>query len=353
LALGWCAGWLLAGAPRRLPRGRPPADLRVSVVIPARDEAPRLAGLLAAVRASEPAPHEIVVADDGSTDGTAAAARDGGAVLVPVVGEVGWTGKARACWVGAAAATGDVLVFLDADTRPSPGLVPSLAAAAVASGGVVSAQPRHRVERPYELLSAGCALVTLLGAGTGGPPRARWWRGAVAFGPCIAVTRAAYERVGGHRAVRGEIAEDIALAGRAARAAVAVEAYLGGDLVSYRMYPDGPGQLVEGWSKNLALGAGAIPRLRLAACIAWLTAALVAAAPGRRRGGRRPSIAPYAAFAAQSGVMLRRVGSFGPVPVVAYPVTLASFLGLFTRSAVLTRVRRAVVWRGRVVPVGG
>ena len=82
LVAGWGLGWLLAGRRHALAERRPPAGVRVSVVVPARDEASRLSGLLAALAAATPRPHEVVVVDDGSRDGTAAVARAGGATVV-------------------------------------------------------------------------------------------------------------------------------------------------------------------------------------------------------------------------------------------------------------------------------
>jgi 4,4'-diaponeurosporenoate glycosyltransferase len=110
----------------------------VSVVVPARDEATRLPGLLGALAAAEPPPHEVVVVDDGSTDGTAAVARAGGATVIDAADHPpGWSGKAFACHRGAQVTSGDVLLFLDADVEPAPTAVAALAAAAVDSGGLV------------------------------------------------------------------------------------------------------------------------------------------------------------------------------------------------------------------------
>jgi hypothetical protein len=350
LGAGWLAGWLLGGRPHVLRRvavaAEPPS---VSVVVPARDEAARLPRLLAALAAARPAPYEVVVVDDGSSDGTAAIARRAGATVLQVTPPPGWTGKAWACQQGAAVAGGEVLVFLDADTEPAPDALARLAVAA-AEGELVSVQPRHRVERPYELLSVGPALVTVLGAGVGGPPRRRWWRRPMAFGPAIAVRRDRYERLGGHAAASASVAEDIALAGAADRAGIPVRSFLGGDQLGIRMYPEGPAQLVEGWAKHLATGAGAIPPLRLAASVTWVAAALratllVLAAPGAATG------LAYLAFAAQFGVLARRIGTFGWRGPALLPVHLAAFLGLFARSLHLARFRGVAPWRGRMVAV--
>ena len=357
LAAGWTVGWILAGRRRVLPpaAGEPPPGSRVSVVVPARDEAERLPSLLAGLAASSPAPAEVVVVDDGSTDATAAVARAAGARVV-AAGDPppGWIGKAHACQRGADEAVGDVLVFLDADVEPSGPAVGDLAAAARATGGLASAHPRHRVERAYERLSAGPAVVALLGAGTGGPPARRWWRRPFAFGPAVAVTVDAYRRAGGHAAVRSSVVDDVALASAADRAGVPVSGYLGADDLRYRMYPGGAGQLVEGWTKNLASGGRATPPLRLAAVVVWVTAALRAGLglAGAAGGGAWAAAAAYGLFALQFHVLARRVGRFGPLVSLLFPLTLAAFVALFAWSAVLTLGSGRVRWRGRVVEVG-
>lgn len=350
LAAGWLAGWVLLGRRHRL-ADLPPAALSTlaSVVIPARDEAARLPRLLDALGAAEPPPHEVLVVDDGSTDGTATLARAAGAVVVPAEPPEGWTGKAWACQRGAEAATGAVLVFLDADTEPGPDAVARLAGAAVATGGLVSAQPRHRVEWWYERATAGPAAVTLLGAGTGGPPSRRWWRRPMAFGPAVAIARDAHTAIGGHAAVRGEVAEDVALARVADAAGLPVTAVLGDELLAYRMYPEGLGRLVEGWTKNLAAGAGATPPLRLLAVVVWVAAALQAVISLATSPTAVSGLA-YAAFAVQVGVVLHRVGRFGATTAILYPVVLVAFLLLFSGSLVKAAAGRPVSWRGRQVP---
>jgi mycofactocin glycosyltransferase len=99
----------------------PPDSILVTVVIPARNEAGRIGPLVRAVLAQDARGRgiEVVVVDDGSTDGTVAEARAAGArVLEPEPGgEVGnpAIGRNR----GAALAGGDPIVFLDADCAPA------------------------------------------------------------------------------------------------------------------------------------------------------------------------------------------------------------------------------------------
>lgn len=354
LVVGLLLGPLLAGRRRLLPEARPAEALvaATSVVVPARDEAVRLPRLLEALAAADPAPLEVIVVDDGSTDATADLARRAGARVLTVEPPVGWTGKAWACQQGADAAVGDLVVFLDADTEPAPSFLAAVVADA-ADGALVSVQPHHRVERAYERLSAGPALVTLLGAGTGVAGPRRWWRRPIAFGPAVAIRRSAYDRLGGHAAVRGAVAEDLALAAAADRSGITVRSHLGGPLLGYRMYPEGVARLVEGWSKNLATGAGSTPPLRLAACVAWVAAALQAAWLVVVADGSDLLVAgaAYGLFAGQVAVVLRRVGRFGWLTSAVYVVPLIAFIALFARSLVLTARGAPVWWRGRQVAV--
>ena len=343
-------GLALLGRAHRLQRPSSRPDVLVSVVIPARNEATRLPTLLAALGAIDL--HELIVVDDDSTDDTAALARRAGATVIAVGPPPGgWTGKTWACARGAAAATGEVLLFLDADVEPTSDGVAALVVEARTTGGLVSAQPGHRVAHVYEVASAGPALVTLLGAGTGTTSRRGWWRGPIAFGPAVAIRRDSYESFGGHRAVRGAVDDDLALARAATAAGLPVCALIGSPLLRYRIYPDGIAQLVEGWTKNLATGAANIPRLRLLACAVWITGAL-SGALHLATSATPTAAAVYAAFSLEARTGLRRSGQFGRLPWLLYPVSLLGFVGLFARSTFMTARRRRVLWRGRAVPTG-
>ncbi|MGH9181520.1 MAG: glycosyltransferase family 2 protein, partial [Acidimicrobiales bacterium] len=252
VVLGWLAGtWLLWSIPRvrAAAYGTVEAVEAVSVVIPARDEAATLPGLLASLAGQHPAPAEILVVDDHSTDDGAEVARRAGATVVPAPPlPAGWTGKCWACWTGARAAGGSVLVFLDADTELDPGGLAPIVAEQAGRGGLVSVQPFHRTRRPYEALSAFLNIVPWMGLAAATPTAARRWSPG-AFGPCLVTTRADYRAIGGHEAVRGEVVEDVALAARYRAAGLPVATLGGRGTISFRMYPGGVSQLVEGWTK--------------------------------------------------------------------------------------------------------
>jgi len=97
--------------------GRVAAVPKVSVIVPARDAAATIGATLAGLAAQERAPDEVIVVDDGSGDATATIAERAGATVVRGAGQ----GPGAARNAGAAAATGDVLAFLDADCEPQMG----------------------------------------------------------------------------------------------------------------------------------------------------------------------------------------------------------------------------------------
>ena len=117
----------------------------VSVVIPARNAASSIGDLVRAVATQETsgAHLEVLVVDDGSTDGTAAAAEAAGARTVARSGDSGNPAIARN--LGASSADGDPVVFLDADCRPTPDWLSRLlaghATGAVVVGGSLDLPP--------------------------------------------------------------------------------------------------------------------------------------------------------------------------------------------------------------------
>lgn len=256
--------------PPELPAGSVGAGApSVSVIVPARNEAREIVGCLDSLAASRYPDFEIVVVDDRSGDGTAALARTvppGNARRIRVVDgrplPEGWFGKPWACWQGYREARGELLLFTDADTRHAPDLLARAAAFVeerVASGGEpvggVSVLGRQiletfweRVVMPHVLL-----LLVLRFPDLREEPGPKRWREAIASGQHILVRREAYEAVGGHEAVRGEVVEDLRIAQELARSGTPLAVRLAEASMATRMYRS-LGEMVEGWSKNLFTG---------------------------------------------------------------------------------------------------
>lgn len=355
----WAAGaWLLARVPgpeatdAGQPRGG--AGPTVSVIVPARNEASSLPHLLASLAAQTRPATEVIVVDDHSGDATAALAAAAGVTVLdaPPLAE-GWRGKPAACAAGSELATGEVLVFLDADVTLAPGALAAVVDEHRRRGGLVSVQPYHVTGRPYERLSALCNVTSMMGtlAFTGPPHRVV----TMAFGPCLVTNRADYDLVGGHTdpTVRAQVIEDIALARRFRAAGRPVSVLGGRTMVHFRMYPGGPRQLIDGWTRSLSVGARGTSPVAAIGLFLWVWGALVAAWDGLSAviGGphRLVDALVYALWAIQIGWMLRRVGRFGLLTAVLFPVPLLAFVALFVRSVVLLVTGRQIRWRGRLV----
>jgi rSAM/selenodomain-associated transferase 2 len=174
------------------------STLRISVVVPALDEAAGIAATLTHVR--QPGVHETIVVDGGSRDGTAALA-------APHADRVITASRGRALQMntGAAAATGDILVFLHADTRPPAGFAAAVAAACTAPD-VVGGRFDVRIEPATPLLRLVAGLMNA---------RSRLTR--IATGDqVIFVRRDVFEQLGGYAPI--PIMEDIEFSRRLKRA---------------------------------------------------------------------------------------------------------------------------------------
>jgi 4,4'-diaponeurosporenoate glycosyltransferase len=352
LLVRWLLGWALGLRLPLLPPGRPAGATACSVLIPARNEATTLPHLLAALGRQELQPLEVIVVDDHSSDGTAATALQAAGelpirVIQPPPLPDGWCGKPWALHHGVRVSRGDLLVFLDADTEPGPEFLERLLALHEQWGGLVSVQPYHRTERPYEQLSVLFNLVGLLAVPLG--PNC-----GVAFGPALVTSRADYERAGGHAAVAGKVVEDWFLAHCYERAGMPVSAFIGYGHLAYRMYPGGLRDMVIGFNKNFATAAGEVRWPWMLAVLLWLSGlfwaawCLPAALLGWPLVGTAaigPNAVIYTAFALQLLVLTRRMGRFSWVNLV-FPLPVLFFLGVFL-MAILNLERGQVRWKGR------
>jgi 4,4'-diaponeurosporenoate glycosyltransferase len=359
ILLKWVLGFLLfwrlplcGGA--SLPRAAAPG---LSLIIPARNEEANLPLLLETIRSQDLQPGEVIVVDDDSRDRTPAVAEHGGATVISqeTLPE-GWTGKSRACWEGAKAARGPLLLFLDADTRLEPGALEKMTGEYARRGGtgLFSLYPYHFMERAYERLSAFFNVISTMSLGIAAAFRlGRKPMGA--FGACILCRRDEYLRSGGHKAVRGEILDDVALAQRFHQEGYAVHCLGGRKTIRFRMYPQGLKQMAEGWSKNFASGAKASNPLLVFMVFAWifgLFEVLFLAFVAPLTAQSVPwagAILLYGLCVFQIHLMLVRIGNFGLATALFFPIPLLVFLVIFIYSLFLTFVVRRVTWRGRSI----
>jgi 4,4'-diaponeurosporenoate glycosyltransferase len=352
--VAWLLLWRLPGWTSSA-EGHAGARPSVCVVVPARNEERALPRLLESLRDQRFRPDQIVVVDDHSTDRTAEVVRRYPEVTVIASRPLpdGWTGKCWACWQGAQAAAGEIIVFIDADVVLGPEALERAVDEHAGRGGLLSVQPLHRVGSWVESLSLPFNVVAVMGIGVGAAIATAPTRAAA--GPFMVCGRDDYLAVDGHRAVRGEVVEDLALGRRFDEHALPVTCLAGVADVSFRMYAGGWRDLVTGWSKNFATGARFTPVVRGVAVALWITASLTAAwwiveQAASGWPGAAVAAVVYVAFAAQYAVLGYRVGRFGPA-ALAWPLLVTFFTAVFAWSLVATFVLRRVRWRDRIIPI--
>jgi chlorobactene glucosyltransferase len=337
----------------------------VSVIVPARNEAVNVSVCLASLLNSLYPNYEIVVVDDDSTDGTGDIIRiladhaDGRVVVVD--GEplpAGWLGKPWACWQGYQRARGDVLLFTDADTRHEEMLLGrAVGALQQREADMVSVMPRQVMIKLWErlILPHIFALISLRFMHLERVNRTRQPRHAIANGQFILIRRDAYEEIGGHEALKAEVVEDQRIAQRLVANGRRIFIAHAESLMETRMYRSLAG-IVEGWTKNLAIGSRSAAPQWAEPAVPWLVAAfligmwvvppvILITTLTTRLGGwvQGWSLAVTAASMLfwLIALALQRV----PLPyVLSYPVGALIAAYLFVRSALRGP---NVAWKGR------
>lgn len=254
-----------AGDSPRLPPPRAGSG-RVSVIVPARDEARNLPRLLESLTRLDWVDLEILVVDGGSSDGSQAivrafAARDPRVRLLeePPL-PPGWVGKSWACHVGRRHASGARLLFTDADTAHAPSSLARAARAAQEGDyGLVTGATRQELGTFWERVAMPPVFTLIYAAGGGaGAASIQDPEHAIGNGQYLLFDAAEYDRIGGHEAVRGSVVEDLALARLCARSGVRAAFFDLADAVRVRMY-QGAREMFRGWRKNVATGATHTP----------------------------------------------------------------------------------------------
>ena len=283
----------------------------------------------------------MIVVNDNSTDETVNVARKLGAKVISLDGlPEGWSGKTYACHRGAEAATGDWLLFTDADTVHDP-YGPACVVAYAESEGLdgLSLFIRQSTSGTVDSVALPVAFAGLfVGLSVGD---------AVLNGQYILLSRNTYTRSGGFATVAGEILEDIALGRYLAVSGYHVPLLRSDGVAFVRMYADGSAL----WQGLVRLGAGS---LRWFGVRAILTAIFVTGVMAPilvlvttvwQRRNRRWAVVSWVAVAASFVPWARRFGAVWAAllaPVGALLLQSAAVWGLISRL-----VGRDIPWKGR------
>ena len=242
--------------------------IAVSVLIPARDEERNIGEALRCVLASTGVALEVLVLDDGSTDGTAEivramAAEDGRVRLLEGQGlPPGWNGKQHACWVLAQAASMGTLVFLDADVRIEPELLVRMAGFRLKSGAaLVSGFPQLITVTFLErLLLPLIHFVLLAFLPMGTMRRGTGPSFAAGCGQFLLVERQAYFACAGHSAIRETMHDGLLLPRLLRAAGYRTDIADITELASVRMYESAQ-TVWQGLAKNATEGIATVGKI--------------------------------------------------------------------------------------------
>lgn len=335
----------------------------ISVLIPARDEEANIGACLDSLRREDYPRFEVLVLDDGSTDGTAGivekvAAEDRRVRLIrgqPLA--AGWAGKPFACHQLAREARGDWLLFTDADTVHAPSALRQVLLAAVGShAALISGFPHQRTTSFWQKVAIPVmfyfALLCWLPL---------WWfqrtRRAVpsvAIGQFLFFSAEAYRGIGGHEAVKARILEDVWLGREMARHHYKQLTLDLSPLVSCQMYR-GFRSMWNGIARWLySLASMSVAMLMVAMVVAvllflmpflWLAYGLFLAQPAL---GWEVLVALQVAILYVARFLAGRRFSQPASSAILHPLGIA-FLVVAALYASLLRLRGSgVEWKGRV-----
>jgi len=368
-ALGLAWFWRLADAAVGLPKiadvsgpewdRNPPGDPRVSIIVPACNEAADIKATLVRLLALEYDNYEVIAVDDRSTDRTgeimeriAAASPD--RLKTIHINELppGWMGKPHAMWSASNRASGDWLLFTDADVLFNPSAVRrALAYAESEQADHVVLFPRMIMTHPGEKMMIAF-FQTLFVFGH------RPWKVAdpktkdhIGVGAFNMIRRTVYEALGTYQALPFDVLDDMKLGKVVKNAGYAQRNVFGADLISIR-WAKGAWGVVDNLTKNFfALMSFQWPRA-LASCFALaflnlMPFAGIWLAHGWARMGY--AVALFSMFFIYVG--MSRKSDIPPYYFVLHPVSTALFVYTMLRSTFLTLARGGVLWRGTFYPL--
>lgn len=325
---------------------------RLSVIVPARNEAKNIAATLRSLLAAEGVSLEIIAVDDRSTDRT-------GAIMETMAGEglqvlhvaelpPGWLGKTHAMALATERATGDWLLFTDGDVLFRPdALRRAMEYAVYSDADHLVLLPTILLQSPGERMMVSflqAISIWALSPWRVADPLAR--RDSIGVGAFNLIRREVYDALGGWQALRMEVLEDLALGRRVKAGGFAQRAALGLDMVQVR-WAEGAFGVVDNLTKNLFALFRFRPELLLGfACFGlglFTLFPLVACVAGR-------------AFCWPTGVFLlalflayQRAGKyhhFSAAQIVTFPLASVLLLYALLRSMGLALWRGGITWRG-------
>ncbi|MDX2036497.1 MAG: glycosyltransferase family 2 protein [Isosphaeraceae bacterium] len=346
-------------APEPWPTDRPSPS--IAVIVPAHNEEAEVEATVSDILAQDQPALMLTVVDDQSTDATGAILdrlADAEPRLHAIHGEsrpAGWVGKTWALHQGVRGTSSDWILFIDADMRLHPSAVSTALLEAERTGAdMVSFLPKGECRTFWQTATA-LTLGQVLGQlypldAVNDPKRPE----ALAAGGFILIRRAAYERLGGHEAVRSEIVDDILLARRLKAAGGRLICRSAPDLASTHLYGS-VRDIYRGLRKNAYAGMEYQPHkyvfgVIVAALTAWVPWICLVA--GVFAGDLAVSTAGVAGVLGQVAVSYPLTVFLGVSPLagLSLPLGISLYIAIATAS-VRDYYSGRIIWKGRAMAV--
>jgi glycosyltransferase involved in cell wall biosynthesis len=341
-----------------LPEGTP----TLTVVVPARDEADKIAATLDALMAADYAGVRVLVVDDRSTDGTGVIAdryveeyaeRKPGRLAAIHITELpeGWLGKTFALMVATENSASDYLLFTDADVLFSPSILRrALVCAQDAAADHLVVLPTMQVHSRGEGIVLG--FFQVMGIWASRPwkvedPKAR--RDVAGIGAFNLVRRDALNEIGGWLPQRLAVLEDITLGRRMKAAGMRQRMAFAPGMVLVHWAKGGHGLLL-GMTKNLFSAFNFRPLLVLLMSV-WVGVFFLLPLAGL---AWLPTVLPALVVLCCIGATYRVMGAASRIDARyawLYPLGAVAMIFAMLRSMVVVLVRRGVMWRGTLYPL--
>ena len=320
----------------------------VSILIPMRNEAENVDGVLTAVAASTLIPDfEILILDDHSEDSTAALLRGfpGATTYAGIDLPEGWLGKNFACHQLVTHSKGEYLVFIDADVRVSSSAIATAITYMDSLGwDFISPYPRQIAETFFErLIQPLLQWSWLSSVPLRFAEKARFPSMVIANGQFMIVKRSAYLASGGHKAIRHEVLDDLELARLLAKNGFSGGVADGSEVVACRMYTTRE-ELFAGYTKSLWRAFGSPLGAFLMASFLFVTGVLPILLA---LSGNRNAWLGYFLLVLSRYVAALRTRST-PSTALLHPLAILTLIFLLFKSSYL-KATGQLTWRGRSV----
>lgn len=332
----------------------------VSILVPARNEERNIEACVRSLLGQDYPDFEVIILDDHSEDGTleilGRIAEEDSRLRVLKGAELplGWLGKCFACHQLAGASRGEYLLFTDADTVHKPATVAAALAGMEADGAdLLTLITGFEMKTwPEKLILPLIPFIALAYLPLPLIKLSSHPNFAIGNGQFMLFRREVYNAIGGHKAVRGALVEDVWLARRIKKHGYALSMQDGSRMVSCRMYRNF-GEIWEGFSKNI-FAAFNYSLMGLGAMLFFFTAAyllppVLLAAELWQRHGFFGWFMPAVEILIAIGMRLLLAVRFGlgVSSSFQHPLGVACILAIAMNSARCILTGQGALWKGR------